>query len=83
MTGGKQPDGRKMDPPSWVQGTEKRFSKEAASWVPAPGHYGKEEFNGRVAPGVGRQITSDKRQAPQFGFGSGTRDHREKVYIRQ
>jgi len=78
---GKQILSEKEAQPSWVLGTEKRFGKDATGWVPAPGHYGKEEEHGRIAPGVGPQTLSTKTSQPRFGFGSSNREHAAKVYI--
>ena len=78
---GKQVLSEKAAQPSWVLGTAKRFPKDATAWVPAPGHYGKDEMQGRVAPGIGPQIISTSPSPPKFGFGSSNRDHAAKVYI--
>ena len=78
---GKQVLSVKEVQPAWVLDTSKRFEKLTSSWVPAPGHYGNESLQGRIAPGVGPQIASTKPSQPRFGFGSSSRDDREKVYI--
>jgi hypothetical protein len=40
--------------------------------VPGPGQYA-------IKPAVGPQADSKLHNAPRFGFGTGTREHREKV----
>ena len=78
---GKQVLSVKEAQPSWVQGTEKRFAKSAASWVPAPGHYGNNDAHGRLAPGIGPQVVSTSASQPRFGFGTSDRNTANKVYI--
>jgi len=78
---GKQVLSGKEQQPLWVMGTAKRFGKDLTGWVPAPGHYGKDEDHGRIAPGVGPQVSSTYRSQPRFGFGSSDRDQAAKVYI--
>lgn len=68
--GGKQPDGRKKDPPTWSMGTAGRFSYGygKSEQRPAPGHY-------TLHPSVGgKQPDGRKQDPPMYGFGTGTRE---------
>ncbi len=66
---------RNATQPAWVMGKAERFEKRGSTaFVPGPGQY-------VVKPSVGAQADSKKPSLPQFGFGSGTREHREKVFV--
>jgi hypothetical protein len=73
--GGKQPDGRKPDPPVWKLGTAERFPKSSSSLnEPGPQKY--------TLPGlIGQKPTpgTSYRSEPIYGFGSATRDQCAKA----
>jgi len=62
--------------PAWVMGKAERFDQIGSSWVPGPGQY-------VLTDSVGAQADSKKKGAPKYGFGSSTREHREKVFVSQ
>ena len=67
--GGKQPDGRKKDPPTWRFGTGERFSMGGSDAPPAPNAY--------VIPGdvqLSRTL-SHLSSEPSVGFGTATREN--------
>ena len=65
---------RNATQPAWVMGTAERFTKDSTAYVPGPGQYA-------IKPAVGPQADSKLHNAPRFGFGTGTREHREKVFV--
>jgi len=68
---------RNASQPAWVMGKAERFDKQGSTgWVPGPGQYG-------LRPSVGAQADSKKPSLPKFGFGSSTREDREKVFVSQ
>ena len=83
--GGKQPDGRKGDPPVWTFGSDKRFRirKDGAKPDghagnnPGPGHYD------RPPASVGPQVLGRFKSEPLMGFGTAERKHVRKVWISQ
>lgn len=83
--GGKQPDGRRKDPPSFSFGTAARFRTTASQKKsdghrgnnPAPGHYGAPPAS------VGPQVLGRFRTEPLMGFGTAERKHVKKVWISQ
>jgi len=80
--GGKQPDGRKHDPPVWTFGTGKaRGRPGSAPIIPAPGHYddlGRDSaFGAQVLGRRGKTTIS----APTYGFGTAERKHVRKVFV--
>jgi hypothetical protein len=83
--GGKQPDGRKADPPVWGFGTAQRFRPKTAPQKPdgrhgnnpGPGYYG-------IPPAsVGPQVLARFGSAPLVGFGTAERKNVRKVFISQ
>ena len=83
--GGKQPDGRKADPPVWGFGTAQRFRPRTAPMkpdghagnTPGPGHYEKPPAS------VGPQVLARFSSAPLMGFGTAERKNVKKVWISQ
>ena len=76
--GGKQPDGRKEDPPTWVIGTDKRFHYEKEGHAtPAPNAYGM------PPSGLGRQVAGRYHTQPFATFCTSGRTHMRKVWISQ
>lgn len=83
--GGKQPDGRKSDPPSWGFGTAQRFRPKSAPPKvdghagnnPGPNHYSN------PPPSVGPQVLAKFRTEPLPGFGTAERKNVRKVWISQ
>ena len=73
--GGKQPDGRKPDPPSYG------FSSAARTPV-EPGNDGP-GFVYKITPAVGPQPDSQIKNMPLYSFGASTREVRERVFISQ
>lgn len=81
--GGKQPDGRKADPPVWGFGTSQRFRPKSAPIAPnghagnnpGPGHYGLPPAS------VGPQVLARMATAPLVGFGTAERKNVKKVFI--
>ena len=74
---GPQPTGTFSSAPTWVFGSsEQRPSAENKSLLenPAPGKYDMERS-------IGVQHESKKETQPRYGFGTGTREHREKVFV--
>ena len=76
--GGKQPDGRKADPPSWAIGKDERFRYEKKGHAtPGPGNY-------KTPPAsVGPQVIGRYKTEPLAGFGTAERKHVRKVFISQ
>jgi len=75
--GGKQPDGRRPDPPSYGMGTSERFMTERKSdRTPGPGAY-------RMSGSMGPQVAGRFRTEPIAGFGTAERKHVRKVFISQ
>lgn len=76
--GGKQPDGRKADPPSWAIGKDERFRYEKKGHqTPGPGNY-------KTPPAsVGPQVIGRYKTEPLAGFGTAERKHVRKVFISQ
>ena len=68
--GGKQPDGRKADPPSWAIGKDERFRYEKKGHAtPGPGNY-------KTPPAsVGPQVIGRYKTEPLAGFGTAERKH--------
>ena len=83
--GGKQPDGRKADPPVWGFGTAQRFRPKSAPPKvdghagnnPGPGHYTSPPAS------VGPQVLARFRSEPLRGFGTAERKNVRKVWISQ
>lgn len=83
--GGKQPDGRRKDPPSWGFGTAQRFRRPGATEKPdghrgnnpGPGYYSKPPAS------VGPQVLGRFSSAPLVGFGTAERKDVRKVWISQ
>ena len=75
--GGKQPDGRRADPPMYGFGTASRFRPMSAPNIPAPGHYSTPPAS------VGPQVLGRFRTEPQMGFGTAERKDVKKVWISQ
>ena len=71
--GGKQPDGRKADPPSYSISSAARAPVEAGGHSPGPIY--------RVPPTVGPQPNGRYSNAPRAQFGASTRAIREKIFI--
>lgn len=76
--GGKQPDGRKRDPPSWAIGKDERFRYEKKGHAtPGPGNY-------KTPPAsVGPQVIGRYKTEPLAGFGTAERKHVRKVFVSQ
>ena len=75
--GGKQPDGRRRDAPSFGFGSAPRFMTEKVSArTPGPGAGGHQ-------PAIGPQVNARFRSEPSAGFGKGNRDVAKKVFISQ
>ena len=75
--GGKQPDGRKRDPPVWSMGKAERFQRPNSAPSPGPGGY-------KAPPAaVGPQVLGRFRTEPIAGFGTAERKHVRKVFISQ
>ena len=83
--GGKQPDGRKPDPPVWGMGGAERFAygycsrqeRQRNSVAPGPFTYSKPSSVG------GKQPDGRHADAPLYGFGSASRDQVNKLFISQ
>ena len=83
--GGKQPDGRKSDPPSWGFGTAQRFRPRTAPIKP-DGRAGNNPGPGYYAPppaSVGPQVLARLKSSPLVGFGTAERKNVRKVFISQ
>ena len=75
--GGKQPDGRRPDAPSYGFSKGSRFMTERVSdRTPGPGA-------GGFHPAIGPQPVGRFPSAPMAGFSSGTREARSKLFISQ
>lgn len=73
--GGKQPDGRKRDPPVWRFGTDTRFRPASAPNEPAPNAY-------LIRPTVGQKnALSRMASEPRVGFGTANREHMSRVNL--
>ena len=79
--GGKQPDGRKVDPPVWGFGTANRFRPMSAPVVPAPGHYDDPIKNSAIGPQTLGRRGKVTVSAPIYGFGTAERKHVRKVFV--
>lgn len=77
--GGKQPDGRKPDPPVWAFGGADRFlyGYGKPDKKPGPDEYTPGENVGE------RQADGRRQTAPVWGFGTSTRDGQRKVFVSQ
>ena len=75
--GGKQPDGRRADPPSYGFGTGTRKGRCKDPVFPGPGHYEKPPAS------VGPQVLGRFRSEPLMGFGTAERKHVQKVFVSQ
>lgn len=74
--GGKQPDGRRIDPPSYGMGKSSRFMTEnIATRTPGPGAYGG------LGSSMGPQVGGRYKTQPIAGFGTAERKHVRKVFI--
>lgn len=83
--GGKQPDGRKADPPVWGFGTSQRFRPKSAPVKP-DGHAGNNPGPGAYGlppASVGPQVLARHSTAPMMGFGTSKREKQRKVWISQ
>ena len=83
--GGKQPDGRKADPPVWGFGTNQRFRPRTAPIKP-DGRAGNNPGPGAYAlppASVGPQSLARFRSEPSMGFGTAERKHVRKVFVSQ
>lgn len=83
--GGKQPDGRKADPPVWGFGSAQRFRPKSAPMKP-DGHAGNNPGPGHYSTppaSVGPQVLGRLSSAPLMGFGTAERKHVRKVWISQ
>jgi len=83
--GGKQPDGRKADPPVWGFGTAQRFRPKSAPVKP-DGHRGNTPGPGAYSTppaSVGPQVLGRHTTEPQMGFGTAERKNVRKVWISQ
>jgi len=83
--GGKQPDGRKPDPPVWGFGTSRRFRPKSAPTKP-DGHAGNNPGPGAYntpPASVGPQVLARLSSAPMMGFGTAERKNVRKVWISQ
>jgi hypothetical protein len=83
--GGKQPDGRRADPPAWGFGTAQRFRPRTAPVKP-DGHAGNNPGPGHYsAPpaSVGPQVLGRLKSEPLVGFGTAERKNVRKVFISQ
>ena len=81
--GGKQPDGRKSDPPSWGFGTASRFRTFKDTGKP-DGHRGNNPGPGyynRPPASVGPQVLGGMKSEPLVGFGTAERKNVRKVFI--
>ena len=82
--GGKQPDGRKKDPPIWSMGVADRFlygyvskaERQRNSVAPGPVTYNLPPTIGGKQPDT--RLGSDP---PVWGFGSGTREKARKLFV--
>ena len=75
--GGKQPDGRKRDPPVWAFGHADRFHGNATEHRPAPNAY-------KLYPSVGgKQPDGRKRDPPVWRFGTATRTQCNRLFVSQ
>ena len=74
--GGKQPDGRKADPPVWRFSGAERFS----GYGKTEKKPGPDEYNLPASVG-GQQPDGARENAPMYGFGSATRDQVRKLFI--
>jgi len=74
--GGKQPDGRKRDPPTW------KFGTGPARMVGSRDIDLRPEY--MFQPSIGpHQRLSRVKSEPVFGFGTGTRDGARKIFLSQ
>jgi len=74
--GGKQPDGRRADPPAWAFGSANRFRQLGKNnKLPGPDHYKEPPAS------VGPQVLGRFRTEPLMGFGTAERKHVRKVFI--
>ena len=73
--GGKQPDGRKEDAPSYGFSTAARTQVEPGQDGPGPVY--------KVRPSIGPCPDGKFANAPLYGFGASTREIRAKVFISQ
>jgi len=83
--GGKQPDGRKGDPPVWSFGTAQRFRSGTAPEKP-DGRYGNNPGPAHYAvppASVGPQVLGRFKSEPLMGFGTAERKHVRKVFVSQ
>lgn len=83
--GGKQPDGRKADPPVWGFGTGQRFRTKPKAAKP-DGHRGNNPGPGAYGlppASVGPQVLGRHQTEPLMGFGTAERKHVRKVWISQ
>ena len=83
--GGKQPDGRRADPPMYGFGTAARFRTKAAAAKP-DGHRGNNPAPGAYASppaSVGPQVLGRFKTEPLMGFGTAERKDVKKVWISQ
>jgi hypothetical protein len=71
--GGKQPDGRKHDPPSWSFSSAARTPVEPGGHTPGPIY--------AIPAAVGPQPDGRLRNAPRYGLGASTREVRAKVFL--
>ena len=80
--GGKQPDGRKKDPPVWKFGTNRRFPRGSGErGEEDKGHIYNIPATVGIKPSPGQQSTL--RAEPFFGFGTATRDQVAKAMTEQ
>jgi len=77
--GGKQPDGRKKDPPTWSFGGADRFLYGYGKPTKGPG---PEEYTMHPSVG-GKQPDGARANAPEYGFGTSTREQVKKLFISQ
>lgn len=73
--GGKQPDGRKPDPPVWAFGRDERFRPGSAPNEPAPNRYSVQATIGEP------QVLSRVPSEPKFGFGTATRHQMSQASV--
>lgn len=74
--GGKQPDGRKQDPPNWTFSKSPRVTmddQEVTKRAPGPIY--------TIPATVGPQPNGRFANAPLFGFGASTREVKAKVFL--
>ena len=75
QVGGKQPDGRRIDPPSWSFSSASRTPVEAGGHSPGPVY----ETPAAIGPQPNGQIPN----APKFSISVVTREIRSKLYLNQ